>query len=191
MQHNQSIEQSAKLHAAQVRARLYGKKGAVNIAVQRIGGVVLAIAPPTPVASKPYVRRFFHDIPLWKLRQTVYNSHVIDYYRWMVEAEEATIRPLPAPSDDHQDDEPRLSMDEIATIVLEEFPHISLKMIKGARGKKDICLARHIIFYRIKQLRPDVSYPKMARWCGGRDHTCSYRSVQIVEDLINSGKWSC
>lgn len=80
------------------------------------------------------------------------------------------------------------SMDEIAQSVLERFPGVDLKGIKGRRRTKHLTFPRHLISYAIKEERPDLSYPQIGRWCGGRDHTTTLNSVRKIEEIISQGR---
>lgn len=178
MQHNLSVEQSAKLHAAEVRKRLFAapqNKPVLRIAAplqERID--MLSKGKDEPEDR----RRFAADLPGWKIRPTVFNSHVIDYRRYLIDAE-YEMAGIDAPCS--------LSMNEIAIMVLKDYPGISVEEIKGTRRTKNLTIPRHIICYTIRKLRPDISMPMIGRWCGKRDHTTVLNSIWKVQKMIDEG----
>lgn len=80
------------------------------------------------------------------------------------------------------------SMDEIALSILQRFPGVELRGIKGRRRTKHLTFPRHLISYAIKEERPDLSYPQIGRWCGGRDHTTTLNSVRKIEEIVSQGR---
>ncbi|MFB7145006.1 helix-turn-helix domain-containing protein [Agrobacterium deltaense] len=80
------------------------------------------------------------------------------------------------------------TMDEIALSILERFPGVDLRGIKGKRRTRHLTFPRHLINYAIKEERPDLSYPQIGRWCGGRDHTTTLNSVRKIEEIISQGR---
>ncbi len=80
------------------------------------------------------------------------------------------------------------TMDRIAARVLEGFPGVDLAKIKGRERNRFFAFPRHLILYTIHQQRSDLTFPQIARWCGGRDHTTVMHSAQLVERLIAEEK---
>ncbi|MEW9535692.1 hypothetical protein MRBLRC7O_000902 [Agrobacterium radiobacter] len=80
------------------------------------------------------------------------------------------------------------TMDDIALSILERFPGVDLRGIKGKRRTRHLTFPRHLINYAIKEERPDLSYPQIGRWCGGRDHTTTLNSVRKIEEIISQGR---
>jgi len=130
--------------------------------------------PPVVIVTKPAPK----PTPLWKAAPTQFNSHVIDYRMYMLACEEGRLyRPA----------KPKRSMDDIAADVLRFFPGKRLAMIKGVQRTKDIVLPRHIILYEIRTQRPDKSFPEIARWCGGIDHTSAIFAYRKIERMREDG----
>ncbi len=81
------------------------------------------------------------------------------------------------------------TMNEIALQVLKDFPGVDLEQIKGRGHTKYISFPRHVVIYRIKNERPDLSFPQISKWCGKRDHTTSMHSYNVIEKLVMEGEF--
>lgn len=80
------------------------------------------------------------------------------------------------------------TMNEIALLVLKDFPGVDLEQIKGRSHTKFISFPRHLVIYQIKKERPDLSFPQISKWCGKRDHTTSMHSYNVIEKLVEAGE---
>lgn len=79
------------------------------------------------------------------------------------------------------------SMTEIAIEWLKRFPGVTMGEIKGSARARRIVFPRQIITFFIKDERPDLSYPQIGRWMGGRDHTTSLTSYNKIKAMIDNG----
>jgi chromosomal replication initiator protein len=60
--------------------------------------------------------------------------------------------------------------------------------MKGATRNKAIILPRHLAMWEIKQQRPDMSFPAIGRWFGGRDHSSVCHAVSKINRMKESGE---
>jgi hypothetical protein len=117
--------------------------------------------------------------PMWALIPTYFNDHVVKYLRHklIIEGEEAP--------------EALKQMKPVAMIVVEVLQHfhgLTLEHMKGVTRKKMYILPRHIAMWEIKQQRPDMSFPAIGRWFGGRDHSSVCHAVSKIDRLKASGE---
>lgn len=81
------------------------------------------------------------------------------------------------------------TMAEIATEWLKLFPGVTMGEIKGAERARRIVFPRQVIMHAIKKERPDLSFPQVARWMGGRDHTTGLHAVNKIQAMIDNGTY--
>lgn len=74
----------------------------------------------------------------------------------------------------------RKTMKQIALEVLEDFPGISLDVVKGLRRDKAAVKPRHLIMYEIKKQQPWRSYPEIGRFMH-RDHTVPIHAINKLK----------
>ncbi|KQS79055.1 hypothetical protein ASG25_10745 [Rhizobium sp. Leaf384] len=177
MQPNQNVEIGAKIHAAQVRARLFGSKPAVA----RL--IAPGAAPPAESSARASAAMAMRPKdgsipPRWRVVATHFNQHMIHYREWQKQAEEAF----------EENSACRRSMLQITTEVLEAFPGVTLREVKGSSRLRRILAPRQLAMHRIKSERPDLSYPAIGRFFGGRDHTTVLHAIRKIEDLIRGGR---
>lgn len=117
--------------------------------------------------------------PMWVLIPTYFNDHVVKYLRHklIVEGEEPPealkqMKPVPM----------------IVVEVLQHFHGLTLEHMKGVTRKKAYILPRHLSMWEVKQQRPDMSFPAIGRWFGGRDHTTAYHAVSKIDRMKESGE---
>ena len=67
-------------------------------------------------------------------------------------------------------------LEAVKKYVCEKYK-ISWNEIESPRRQRDIVQARQE-FFRIAKLRTKASYPRMAKFCGGRDHTTALHGVR-------------
>ncbi|MDH0869737.1 helix-turn-helix domain-containing protein [Agrobacterium pusense] len=79
------------------------------------------------------------------------------------------------------------SMTEIAIEWLKRFPGVTMAEIKGSARARRIVFPRQIIFHAIKTERPNLSFPQVGHWMGGRDHTTALHSVNKIQVMIDNG----
>lgn len=173
MQHSQSIEQSAKIHAAQVRARLFNQPKPKPIArIEVAKPISIHVEKP---ADLPAPQRGTY--PYWKYGCTRFNQHMVDYREWQRQSEE----------DWEANPFSHRSMLEITAEVLESFPGVTLADLKGDRKSRAIVMPRQIAIFRIKYERPELSFPVIGRFFGGRDHTTCLHAVKKIEKMVEEG----
>jgi hypothetical protein len=162
-------------HYAAIRARLMGPKARpANINV-------LPVPEPEPLPEQKQFRLV--QVPTWKVIPTQFNQHVVDYRRWLLAKEKQ--------GSDFDDFAPapfKPSMTEITAEVLQSFPGISLEELKGDRRHRSIVAARQVAMYQIRYRRPDLSYPAIGRFFGGRDHSTVHHAVHKIERLMEAAE---
>lgn len=72
---------------------------------------------------------------------------------------------------------------QIVKEVLQDFPEITINDLKRSGRHARICLARQTAIYEVRRQRPNLSYPAIGRWFGGRDHTKILHSVRKIEAM--------
>lgn len=115
--------------------------------------------------------------PSWMLSPTVFEDHVFAYrtairIKEMVAAgliEEVSLE--------------RRTLQQIVRDVLEDFKPFTIADLKSARRNRALCLARMTAIYEVRKQRPDMSFPAIGRWFGGRDHTTILHSVRKIAGL--------
>jgi hypothetical protein len=140
-------------------------------AIMRIFGAgrreppVNKIAPPVVIDTKPK-----HPAPklVW-VRQ--YNEHIIAFRRWQL-AEETGREYVPRSE--------RPDANAIIMEVLADFPGVTIDEIKGPRRQVRLVRPRQIAMYEVCKQRPDMSYPQIGRFFGGRDHTTCLHAVRKI-----------
>lgn len=85
--------------------------------------------------------------------------------------------------------ERRKSMTEIAKRVLERYPDFTLAEIKGPRRSDYLIKARFAVIDAIKRERPDLSYPQIGKFLGGRDHTTIMAAVRAIAERKAKKEW--
>lgn len=83
----------------------------------------------------------------------------------------------------------RKSMAEIAKRVLERYPDFTLDEIKGPRRSDYLIKARFAVIDAIKRERPDLSYPQIGKFLGGRDHTTILSAVRTIAERKAKKEW--
>jgi len=73
------------------------------------------------------------------------------------------------------------TMKEITMEVLDDYPGVSLEEVQGPRRTRAFVRPRQMAMYRIIKERPDLSYPMVGRFFGGRDHTTVLHAVRKIE----------
>lgn len=160
-------------HYAAVRARLFNvKPRPANMNVRPIAPV--AAVPAIDVARVPRLVM----APMWKLSPLQFNHHVILYRQYLLAKERENLEA------DYSAEPEKPSMTDIANEVLRDFPGVTLAELKGIHRKRDIVAARQLAMYHIRYRRPDLSYPVIGRFFGGRDHTTCIHAVQKIERML-------
>ena len=70
--------------------------------------------------------------------------------------------------------------------------NFSIDELLGPRRSKKVVAARHIAYWLLRELRPDLSYPAIGRAVGQRDHTTilsGIRRFQVVRDTAPTNMW--
>lgn len=77
----------------------------------------------------------------------------------------------------------RRPVKEIVEEVLENFPGITWEDIKGQHRSVDVVYPRHLCMYQVFTQRRDMSYPRIAKAFGGRDHTTVISAVVKISGM--------
>lgn len=150
-------------HAAAVRARCFSPK---IKAVQKVPAPVVFIQPrPEPTVL---VR------PEWKCHDIYFDAHVIESRR---------ILEMLAAGDIELVNVARRTVSQIVGDVLKEHPQFTISDIKSARRTRKLCHARMLAIFEVRMQRPDMSFPAIGRWFGGRDHTTILHSVRKIKAM--------
>lgn len=72
---------------------------------------------------------------------------------------------------------------EIVEDVLKDFPGVTWEDIKGQHRSVDIVYPRHLCMHRVYSQRRDLSYPQIAKFFGGRDHTTVISAVVKINGM--------
>lgn len=72
---------------------------------------------------------------------------------------------------------------EIVEDVLKDFPGVTWEDIKGQHRSVDIVYPRHLCMHRVYSERRDLSYPQIAKFFGGRDHTTVISAVVKINGM--------
>jgi len=168
-----STEAGQRAHYAAIKAKLYGPQKAANRYVR--------VAAPDPEPILVEGLRAKHRLvmaPQWKLSPLQFNHHVILYRQYLLAKEKEQIET------DFSAEPEKPSMTDIANEVLQDFPGVTLAELKGVHRKRNITAARQLAMYHIRYRRPDLSYPVIGRFFGGRDHTTCIHAVRKIEQLM-------
>jgi hypothetical protein len=154
-----SYEETLKAKARDVRRRLFGKPKVVNITQEQ---------PP----EQPQVLLLTHSQPAFEMppRFNTSKRYTLTWEgdHWI----EVTFD---------------RNMTQIAIDVLRGFPNVTLSEIKGAHRTRNIVFPRHLTTYMIHLERPDISYPRLGKFMGGRDHTSILFAVEKIKAMVDAG----
>lgn len=133
------------------------------------------VVEPTPVAkvTKP-VKPKPRVMPMWTKQPMLFDEHIIAY------RVKLAVQSLVDCGDMTPETESRRTVHDIVCDVLKAYPDVSLNDIKGPRRGRHIIAARMEAVYAVRMLRPDMSYPAIGRWFGGRDHSTILHSVRKI-----------
>jgi len=129
-------------------------------------------APAAPVEPK--------EKPLWTTNTISFNSHVVEYRRYLLVCEEGDTPVFL----------PKKPMDEIVGEVLRFFPQYGLASIKGRCRNKGVILPRHLAVYEVHRQRPDQSYPQLAKYFCRNDHSGLIYAVNKIHAMKEAGDLS-
>jgi hypothetical protein len=165
------------------RERLFNPAVKVKIAdiVERPAKPIIAISAPEPIKIPP----------LWKYAETHFDWHVrvwretIDATISTLAHENAALRAALqiADIDIGSGMTIRRPVKEIVEEVLENFPGITWEDIKGQHRSVDVVYPRHLCMYQVFTQRRDMSYPRIAKVFGGRDHTTVISAVVKISGM--------
>ena len=79
----------------------------------------------------------------------------------------------------------RVRAHEVAAYVA-DLHRIPIKGFYGAQRTRHIARARQVAMYCIRYLCPHMSYPRIGKMMGGRDHTTVLHGVKNIEALIKT-----
>lgn len=78
----------------------------------------------------------------------------------------------------------RVTGREVATAVAAEFGLTFMDLTKQTRAWK-VSHPRQAAMYAVRRIRPDMSYPRIGRMFGGRDHTTVLHGIRQVEQRMS------
>lgn len=167
------MEQHQRYKAAQ--SRLWGvPKKLAKIAT--LPEIKVEVTPPLPVKK-----------PLWQSSVIEFDHHVTawrDVVRQCLETLASSMSGRKIhPSIDPSKRNPQMIVAE----VLEHFPGVTARELKGPRGPEKTCIARQIAMYEIKMQRPDLSFVKIGRLFGGRDHSTVHHAIDKIATMVEAG----
>lgn len=152
-------------HAAEMRTKFYGRNAPVKVEPK-------PEPPVVKIVTKEPVKRV--KKPLWKTVPSLFDEHVV-MYRIAVR-----LAQLEASGAIDVKVGFRKPMLMIVNEVLERFPDVTIGEIKGPRRTKRVVSARMEAAYQLHVQRPDLSYPAIGRWMGGKDHTTIIHAVRTI-----------
>lgn len=132
------------------------------------------VAPVGARAEEPVLPK-----PMWALIPTYFNDHVVKYLRHKLTVE------------GQEPPETVKQMKPVPMIVIEVLRHfhgLTIEHMKGATRKKEFIIPRHLAMWEVKQQRPDMSFPAVGRWFGGRDHTTAMAACQKIDRMKEAGE---
>ncbi len=138
-------------NAVAIRAKFYGQKQTAVVPLPPV-----AVLPPKVIERAPR--------PLWKLGTLHFDAHVIEY---RLEAAGETCG--------------RLTIQQIVSGVLSRHPAYCINDLKGSKRTHPLVDVRQLAMYEVRRQRPDLSFPVIGRWFGGRDHTTVMHAVRKIE----------
>jgi chromosomal replication initiator protein len=77
-----------------------------------------------------------------------------------------------------------ITVDEIISVTSETFG-VTVEELVGPSRRRPLVNARQICMYVIRELKPETSYPTIARSFGNRDHTTVMHAVKKVRGLMD------
>ncbi|QIG70462.1 chromosomal replication initiator DnaA-like domain-containing protein [Rhizobium phage RHph_N28_2] len=168
-------------HYAEVWLRLFGAPSARHIKTVPIATVEeKAGPPPEPIVNAP--------LPLWSVVDIYFDWHV-RVWREAIERQISDLAhenvALRAALGVHRADlemamTPRRLTKHIIAEVLEKFPGVTWADLKSQRRTRDVVYPRQLCMYEVHRQRKDMSYPKIGRLFGGRDHTTVLHAVRKI-----------
>lgn len=151
-------EAEMRANAVAVRARCFYPKAAPKLRL-----------------VEPVVKQETQETPSWKLTPMLFDAHAEAYrahmrIQEMVSAGEIEIVNMERPT-----------ITQIVMEVLKDFPGITIEDLKSAHRTRKFVTPRHVAMYEVYKRRPDLSYPRIGKWFGGRDHTTLISAVRKIE----------
>jgi len=177
-----SYEASAKKHAQEVRARLYGKPQR-EIKPKPVL-LIAATKPPRIDVDCSYHVVLFR---MYQFKQERAQERMKERTKFRVAAN-FTINPVneygpPVQVLDFSYaslSPPRRTMLEITEEVLKDFPDVTLEMLRGTRRTHDIVKPRHMAMYAVWKERTDLSYPAIGRFFSA-DHSSVINCIKKMK----------
>lgn len=181
--HQPDINRRLGQHYADIRSRLMGKPAPTP---SQPKPEPVAEAMPIAEVAKPKAR------PMWSWADTYFDWHV---RAWQEMMHGATVADLAnqnaamraalrvAEIDDALVTTARRPIKDIVAEVLQAFPGIEWSDIQSGHRTKEIIYPRHLCMHAVCAQRPDLSYPRIGRHFGGRDHTTILHGVNKIEKM--------
>lgn len=143
-------------HARAVRSRIFsaGKKPVKHV-----------------ISTK---KQITNALPLWERTPCFFDEHVIEYR--IENALQKKLEPVP----DGETLPARMTVNEIVVRFLQDRPGYKIKDLKSHNRSAKLARIRQEAMFEVKIKRPDLSYPSIGRWFGGRDHTTVLYGVKKI-----------
>ena len=153
---------------------------------QKVEAKPVSAADPTIEIAKPKSR------PMWSWTEMYFDWHV---RAWQEMTHGASVAELAhqnaamraalrvAEIDDALVTTVRRPIKDIVSEVLEAFPGIEWRDIQSGHRTKEVIYPRHLCMHAVCTQRPDLSYPRIGRHFGGRDHTTILHGVKKIEKM--------
>lgn len=162
--------------AAEMRAAAAATHARLMKPKNRFIPVILDLPAPEPMkVIKPKLKP--EDRPRWSRMAIAFDSHVRRHNAHI------RVMELEANSEIEVFSPSKRSVADIVDEVLLDYPQFTVDDLKSAKRTNDLCMARHTAVYEVRKQRPDLSFPCIGRWFGGRDHTTILNSVRKIEAM--------
>lgn len=187
-----SQRQQWEAHKAR-QARLWRARPAnTNIKTKPV--VEVKQIAPTPFTPPRLVARP-KRIPqnMWEKARITFNQHVIDYRFYLLD-QERLASGYAEPEKTSRGQKPvigirdRKPIIDIVLEVLDQFPGVTVAELRGQNRTRRVVRPRQMAMYQLHKQRPDLSFPEIGRWFGGRDHTTALHSVRKTEADLAAGR---
>ncbi|KAA3527068.1 hypothetical protein GOZ96_04850 [Agrobacterium vitis] len=132
----------------------------------------------TEIVAIQEPKRRVEDIPMWEMVPTLFDSHVEVYHTHL------RILEMVENGEIEYSSPARKTMNAIAAEVMKEYPEFTLSDLRSRRRIPKLCLAKHHVVYEIRAQRPDLSYPMIGTFMGGKDHTTVMHSYNKFKDML-------
>lgn len=130
------------------------------------------IQPVPKIATQKHIERAG-----WMMQPTTFDAHVMASLPILGMIKRGEIEVV-----SHS----RRSISQIVGSFLLRCPRFSSNDVKSQKRHCETVMIRHIAMYLVHVERPDISYPAIGRWFGGRDHTTVMFAVKKIKKLLET-----